>query len=302
MNKVLLIFFCTTLIYSNLVAQNVGIGKPNPNERLDVNGSINLSNQLKINGDSGRSNQVLKKDASNNLVWGDLSNYTHMKQFTCTNTRSTATPNDCSATWVVPVGVTTAFIECWGGGGGGCSSSGGGGGAYVSAKFPVVAGQTISLTIGAKGLYGSTTSNGYSGGISSATLGSNKISAGGGGGGNSGDVSIVNTQFFDVSNGGNYYVTGFTQDYYGLTGNYGNITKVSFQQADVTEFARVINYGDGADAVFFPGSGGKGGYTLKSTTNLFRASGTFLAGNGAGGAADYHYGELGGSGMVIIRW
>ena len=42
-------------------AQNVGINNPNPNEKLDVNGNINVTGTIKANGSAGSPNQVLKR-------------------------------------------------------------------------------------------------------------------------------------------------------------------------------------------------------------------------------------------------
>lgn len=54
-----------------LHAQNVGINNPNPNEKLDVNGNINVTGTIKANGSAGAPNQILMKDNSGNMVWGN---------------------------------------------------------------------------------------------------------------------------------------------------------------------------------------------------------------------------------------
>lgn len=59
-----------------------------------------------------------------------------------------------SGTFIVPPGVTSIVVECWGGGGGGGnsiannSSGGGGGGGYASKTISVTAGQTFTYTVG----------------------------------------------------------------------------------------------------------------------------------------------------------
>ena len=66
-------FLLLTSLYN--FAQNVGVGTTTPTEKLDVNGNINLSGQLKVAGIAGMANQVLAKDGSNNLSWIDLAGY-----------------------------------------------------------------------------------------------------------------------------------------------------------------------------------------------------------------------------------
>src|ERR1035437_486978 len=89
------------------VAQNVGIGTLTPSEKLDVNGNINVSGQVKVNGNAGTTKQVLMKDATNNPVWGDLSQYKNIQVFDCPNVNYTAGASNCPGSWLVPAGVTT---------------------------------------------------------------------------------------------------------------------------------------------------------------------------------------------------
>jgi hypothetical protein len=67
MKKLLLLFIMAIAIQTK--AQNVGIGNPNPAEKLDVRGNINLTGTIKANGVDGTARQVLAKNASNNLDW-----------------------------------------------------------------------------------------------------------------------------------------------------------------------------------------------------------------------------------------
>jgi len=64
-------------------SQNVGIGTTSPAEKLDVNGNVNLNGQLKVNGNQGTAGQVLRKDGSNNPVWGDISEFKNLAVFDC---------------------------------------------------------------------------------------------------------------------------------------------------------------------------------------------------------------------------
>lgn len=49
-------YFLSTvlLIAINAVAQNVGIGTIIPGEKLDVNGSVNMQGNVKVNGNAGK--------------------------------------------------------------------------------------------------------------------------------------------------------------------------------------------------------------------------------------------------------
>jgi len=87
----------------------------------------------------------------------------------------TVTPYTSSTTWLCPAGVFSVQVECWGAGGGGGGSaaasstgnrSGGGGGAgsYVKRTIAVVPGTTYTVTVGAGGVKGGTsTASGYYG-------------------------------------------------------------------------------------------------------------------------------------------
>jgi hypothetical protein len=302
--KTILIFFCT-LIYSFSFSQNVGINTPTPNEPLDVNGNINLTGQLKANGIAGNSGQVLQKNATNNLVWADLSEFKNFKTFECNNIAAIAGANNCTSTWSVPAGVTTIFVECWGGGGGGATLSGGAGGAYISARLSVNPASPVAanLIIGAAGDFGSTNQIGVAGGLTRFDLsGVALLTANGGNGGVPGDPSITNPATSPPS-GGNYTISGIANNYLGYFGNYGIVTKLTFQQTTATEFARIINYGKGADAIGFPESGAAGGYRIVSpsfTQSIYANSSASVY--GAGGGADFSGGYYGRGGRIIIRW
>lgn len=71
LNLYLLLFFYTNISKS----QNLGINKTNPTESLDVNGNINLSGTIKANGVDCLANQVLMKNNTGAMVWGNLADY-----------------------------------------------------------------------------------------------------------------------------------------------------------------------------------------------------------------------------------
>src|ERR1043165_6003098 len=120
------VIFLLIFLSIKINAQNVGVGTTTPIERLDVNGNINVTGTIKANGIDGTANQVLMKNGSGNLAWGDLCDYKHAVSLF-----------NATGTWNVPAGVTRIFIEVWGAGGGGNSFGGGGGGTYIAAPFTV---------------------------------------------------------------------------------------------------------------------------------------------------------------------
>jgi hypothetical protein len=304
MKNIKLLFLYTSLFFVITTrAQNVGIGTNTPVEKLDVNGNLNIRSQLKLNGDSGKVNQVLMKNTSNNLVWGDLSQYTNIAVFDCPNIASSAGASNCSQGWTVPTGVTRVLIECWGGGGGGCSMGAGGGGGYISCILTTVPGNLITFTIGAGGVYGTSSTYGILGGNTSFSYGGANYAANGGAGGNYGDPFATNVLSVSVANGGSYSSTSGTYNFLGFYGQPGGYSKLSFMQTGATEFAKVVQYGDGGDAAMLPGSGGKGGYRISSATYLETSYAVQQAPlPGGGGAADYGFGWSGRGGRVIIHW
>jgi hypothetical protein len=281
--------------------QNIGIGTASPAEKLDVNGNVNLSGQLKVGGNAGVANQVLMKDASNNLAWGNLSEFKNLLVFDCNSIANTIGTGNCSSTWFVPAGVTTILVECWGGGGGGSTLTGGGGGGYVSAKFTVTAGASVGLVAGAGGNYGTIATTGIDGGNSTVTVGAAVITGYGGLGGFKGDPFGSPTD--GQASGGAFGITGILSQFNGYFGSPGGISKLGFVQAGATDFAKYVNFGDGGDAALLPGSGGKGGYKLISATaNPTIYATQFGIQPGGGGGSDPTGGFYGHGGRIIIRW
>jgi hypothetical protein len=300
MKKKLFVSFLNFTIM-HCVAQNVGIGTASPSEKLDVNGNINIAGDLKINGNAGSSNQVLMKDASNTIGWGNLQEFKNMQVFDCNNIASSTGASNCLSSWTVPAGVNTVLVECWGGGGGANQMSGGGGGGYISAKLTVTPATAASLFIGAGGNYGSIIQSSISGGNSSFSIGTMSLVAYGGAGGLAGDpfTSVNGSQ----SSGGTYIVTGITSQFIGYNGSPGSISKLSFMSAGVSDFAKIVNYGDGGDAAILPGSGSKGGYRIVSaaiTQSIYSTQ--FGIQPGGGGGADATGGYYGRGGRIIIHW
>ena len=285
-----------------LSAQNIGVGTTTPAEKLDVNGNMNINGQLKVNSDSGKASQVLMKNASNNLVWGDLSAYQNIVSFDCGNTAGATGSSNCSQNFTVPTGVTRILVECWGGGGGGCSLTGGAGGGYITCILTVIPGNTITFTTGAGGSYGTSSSAGIGGGNTSFSYGGFNYTATGGLGGYFGNPFASNVTSVNVQNGG-YFASTAPNNFTGFNGQPGGYSKFSFNQVSATEFAKVVQYGDGGDAALLPNSGTKGGYRLSSPTyqqEVYASQTAVLP--GGGGGADYNYGWSGKGGRVIIHY
>src|ERR1043165_6166369 len=144
------VIFLLIFLSIKINAQNVGVGTTTPIEKLDVNGNINVTGTIKANGVDGTANQVLMKNGSGALTWGDLCDYKNYALFRTTGNQ----------TWIVPTGVTQIVVEAWGAGGGGSQYCGGGGGGYARALYTVVPGQTISMDIPLGGAGGATPANG----------------------------------------------------------------------------------------------------------------------------------------------
>lgn len=294
----------SSLLYADSIfSQNVGIGTTNPLSRLDVNGDINTNGQVRLNGQPGQAGQVMMKDAANNPVWADLTEFKNFIVFDCSNINTISSSNDCSYNWTIPANVTTVLVECWGGGGGGGSTSGGGGGGYIIARFSVNGGDNALIQVGAGGKgFVFLTGVGASGGTSFFRINGNGVFATGGGPG-SPDLWASPSIIVYPGAGGSFFQSGLVQNYMGWNGNSGNPTRKRFEQASATVFGQVLEFGDGGDAGKSNGSGGKGGwyYSDPSVTQIIRANPEARY-PGGGGGADYNAGTTGKGGRVIIRW
>ena len=296
-STVVAMVFCSCMA----LAQNVGVGTATPAEKLDVNGNVNISGQLKMAGDAGATNQVLMKNAANLPVWADLYQYKNFVSFSCYNTAASAGTSNCTETFTVPAGVTTLLVECWGGGGGGGTATGGNGGGYIMGLITVAPGNIVSMTMGAGGAKGSTTANGITGGTSTVEVTTPYLLAFGGPGGRFGDPAGSVTVFPNAATEAFYSATGAR--YITHPGEAGKLSVLNFAQAGATDFARIVQYGNGGDAGNLPHSGGAGGYRIISTAvNQVLQAVNNAANFGGGGGADATGGGNGRGGRVIIRW
>lgn len=279
-------------------AQNVGIGTPTPAERLDVNGNINVNGTIKVNGTDGTAGQVLMKNNSGALVWGNPSEYRNFVSF--------STPGN--GNWTVPAGVTKVYVEMWGGGGGGSWYAGGGGGAYICGIINVTPGTTISYSVGTFGLGGTNAgTNGGSSVVSYFTAGITLTAEGGFGAGFTSPTASAGA-------GGSFGATG-TTNFAGVNGSPGFPSTTNIVQSSSTAFHELSFGGHGGDAANVSGTGGTGSYFVYNITGgtvirlVIGTRGSTPGGGGSSGAyptigsaATNLGGNFGGTGMVIIRY
>jgi hypothetical protein len=291
MKKGLLLFFViNTIIVS---AQNVGVGTTTPAEKLDVNGNINVAGTIKANGADGTAGQVLMKNGSGDLAWGDVTEFKNMATFTATGANN----------WIVPAGITRIMVEIWGGGGGGGAWGGGGGGGYVRGIFTVAPTDNISFNVG---LGGTGASDGTNGGMTTLTAGAVTLTAFGGQG-----CVFVSPQI-TANSGGQYSVTAGFTNFWGIRGDAGTPKNFSFIINGATTYSQTMD-GNGGDAGNTKGTGGLGRKRIYNVTAAadsfygFPDSGKQPGGGGGSGVGGLlmpttGIGVAGGAGMVIIHY
>jgi hypothetical protein len=274
----------------------MGVNNLEPVHTLDVNGDINTTGALRVNGTEGSDGQVLLSNGNGTMSWGDMCQY---KSFV--TLRSIAT-----LTWTVPTGVTKILVEVWGAGGGGNVLAGGGAGGYIKAHFTVNPGDLISYATGdgGTGAVSTTASNGTN---SFCTIGGKNLTANGGQG-----ALFLTASNGQGGSGGSYSVTGSFANYAGLTGGSGKSQERSYYQYNATTYYENGKAGAGGDAPVNPGSGGDGQTYLYNTTGavlIFR-NGNPASGRvpGGGGASGVQYGATnigggsGAGGQIIIYY
>lgn len=260
------------LLYAT-ASQNIGIGNAAPAEKLDVNGNINVTGTIKANGTDGTAGQVLMKNSSGNLTWGDFSEYKKVHTISAAGAGS----------WTVPASVTKIMVEVVGGGGGGNINGGGGGGGYVVAFLDVTPASTVNYTVGTGGS-GGAGANGTNGGISSLTYGGIGFNAIGGGG-----AIFDNTLKQFSAAVGQYTVTPATfYSYYAEYGGVGKPNRITFQQKSATSFYEISSDGNGGGPGYCRDCESEGTYILydiagAATVRWSNASGFKPAGTGGGG-------------------
>jgi hypothetical protein len=277
-------------------SQNVGIGNTSPNEKLDVNGNINVTGTIKANGTDGLPNQVLGKNESGTLSWTDF-NYRHSATFSLG-----------TGSWTVPAGITTVVAEIWGGGGGGNSVCGGGGGGYIKATFTVIPGTDLKYQVGGGGTGASFYGNA---GIASYVSYGTSYAYGNPGGGAGYDGGTI-THSSGV--GGDFLATNITAGYEVSPGENGHTNVPDFLQTASHNDIESSSGGNGGNAGNTMYTGGKEfSIIFNETTYYFyrRVTGTPGKIPGGGGGAGYRLvlaggynemGYIGGSGLIIFHY
>lgn len=292
MKKIIIILLSIFPIIS--YSQNVGIGNPSPNEKLDVTGNINVSGTIKANGVDGTPNQMLMKNSVGLLSWGDMCEYKNYTSYLFTTAGA-------FQAFTVPPGVTKIKVQIWGGGGQSEGVSGpvnmfggGGGGGYIEGKLTVTPGFLIYVQVGNGAGPGFTNSA-----KSQVSFGS--ILLQGQGGGNASFDQTLNR--VTPGNGGDYVTSG-TTSFIGMRGESGGSSTLRYDQVSSTEFGKAVTGANGGNAGNTIDTGGKGGF-LFFTVNTAEVKAHILGLNGivpGGGASSGAVGPAGGHGLVIIHY
>ncbi len=290
-------------------AQNTGIGTTTPTEKLDVNGNINVAGTIKVNGIDGTAGQVLMKNSSGNLNWGDFGDFKNVAAFT-----------DTSGTfinWNVPAGITRVWVELWGGGGAGLIAGGGGGG-YMSLLFNVTPAQTLLVTVGKGGKDNQTVSGtltyNQSGGDSRIDISSQYYIANGGGGAATSTVFSFIQYIAGV--GGGYFTsvsatTSPRGPFYAQSGQSGGIFHNEYNSIGSNQYFRLSYYGDGGNSANAGDYMAKGSFEefsiiiSTSSTRTFHnpaRAGIFPGGGGGGGPQLVNDNRAGANGLVLIHY
>lgn len=277
----------------------VGIRNLDPAYPLDVNGSINTTGAILVNGNDGNAGQVLRSNGNGTMSWSDLSEFKNHEQYYGAG----------SNTWIVPAGVTRICVELWGGGGGATIYGGGGGGAYVRAYFTVTPGASLPLVVGTGGGGGNSSgSSGFAGSASTFTVGALQAIAGGGQASYN-DVEDLKGEI--PGKGGVFFGSGGFRNFIGIEGQPGTPNQRSYQQRNATTFVIVTKHGSGGDAGNSFQTGGRGSTTdaNESSGSIIRKTGmtTSLQPGGGGGTSicEPIYCNLNGygaHGVVIIHY
>lgn len=291
-------------------AQNVGIGNPTPNEKLDVTGNINVTGTIKANGVDGAPNQVLMKNSSGNFSWGDIGNFKNIATFTDTTTTNIG--------WSVPANTPKIWVELWGGGGAGLDAGGGGGG-YMSLLFDVTAAQTLSLTIGKGGKDAVTISGTLK--FNQSGTGSRIDIAGTAFIANGGNSALTSTFFafpqYSPGTGGTYFTfvpatTSPRGSFYSEAGQYGGPYKQTYEAVGTNQYFlhKIYGYGGaGANTVHYNAEPSIETFSViispASTTQTGHSvsrSGIFPGGGGSGSSGFVNDARSGANGLILIHY
>jgi hypothetical protein len=249
---------------------NVGIRNISPDYPLDVNGNINTTGNILVNGTDGVAGQVLMKNSAGNMAWQYPEQFRNMASFVTTG----------STTWTVPANITRIKVELWGGGAGGNQSLSGGAGAYIMSVLTVSPAQVWNITVGDGGAINT---NGNST-IFSRVASGITLTAGGGNAN-----ALVST-----------FSAAGTTSFFGMQGQSSRLGQVHYQRLGTTDYI-FYQDADGASSPMTTNTGGKSGQTRFAAD--FSSSANYPGGDGAqpgggGGLCN----TTGGNGMLVIYW
>ena len=291
MKTLLMACLCVASVASS--AQNIGIGKSNPTEALDVQGNVNVDGKIKLNGSGGQPGQTLSVAADGTQYWANTFGYKNRKQFP-------SFLNWSPSSWQVPPGVTEVLIEAVGQGGAGAKGGGGGGAAYVIAKVKVAPGTFIIKShveptqFNFPGYPATSETGPGMAGVSTLITGPGfSIEAKGGSG------ALQNA----AGTGGNGVYSGdsiiYAQVFYG---GVGQSMQETYSQRSATEFVTSRKQGDGGVCAFDPHNISRGGFFSFNTQTLFNITlilspdkiSCFGCGGAGGNSSNGNWGSFGG--------
>jgi hypothetical protein len=272
-----------------LLGQNTGIGTNNPQQKLDVNGNLNVSGNLLLNQTPGVAGQVLTTNGSGNSVWAFPNEFRNVVTYTANNS------------FTVPSGVSRIMIECWGGGSGATPKRGGGSGGFIRGFFTVSSLQIIELVVGSGGAGGAAGGNSTNGGNSSATVGSITITANGGIASTTSASGLIGSG----GTGGGYSVSPSTfRNYIGVNGNAGTGTITKY----ITNFNgnnwKETYYGNGGSAPEWPAlTGGIGEFQVTASGGYLEGvTGSSAVRPGGGGGCNSAFNNPAGAAGIVRIW
>jgi hypothetical protein len=297
-----LLMACLCVASFASAAQNIGIGKSNPTEALDVQGNVNVDGKIKLNGSGGQPGQTLSVAADGTQYWANAFGYKNRQQLPTSPTWSTPT------SWQVPPGVREVLIEAVGQGGGGAKGGGGGGAAYVIAKVKVAPGSFIGKTqvapnqSNSPGFPATTETGTGMAGYSTLITGPGfSIEARGGKGAVQNAAGIGDIGVYS----GDSII--YAQVFYG---GMGQSMQETYSQRSATEFVTSRKQGDGGTCAFDPYNISRGGFFSFNSQTLFNITlilspGTttgFGAGGAGGNSTNGYWGGYGGPFIAYVSY
>jgi hypothetical protein len=264
---------------------NVGVRTATPQYPLDVKGNMNVTGELRTNGVAGQEGQFLRSNGNGTMSWVGSERFEKFRVY-----RNDGTATNVAHAFSIPSGVTEVAVEIWGAGGQANTSGGAASGGYIYAIIPVSGFTSMTLNVGAGG--GCTVCTGSTGYNSSVVIGG-LLNLTCRGGYNSGFTFSQGT--FTTS--GSYLPN---VSYFGVEGGSATEAYNYYENSPVGYFIFLRN-GDGADAPFRQGTGGRSGWRRLNwdLSNAVNFNG--FKGSEPGGGGGFPNGD-GGNGQIIVYW